>query len=1351
MKFKKSIALFFILLILSIPFAIAEESDEKTFIFPRFPEQPDHSIIRKAEDACPPLCPVGYTDEGVSCDGSDCTRKCSIMVCSDSGSVVLDDYSNDNPEWRSDYYDNEDDGKDYTPSANKCYQLEFTGSQDTDSEDSECYDLYTDDNYDSGDYDEDCEGNDIDAYAGIGFVGKGSSSTWLRTLPGSPTNIGYGYIGNVQNSNWEYRYISEYGRDPIPDESGRDAGNWDAFSNEICDEAGTYTIYCAPSYEACNLWGKSKCGYGCAGETTRSFVVMGVYADEDNNLGDALDDRWECGDIEENDYYAYRNHFKVTEYSTEKQYSNTQASCCMPHDSYSCYNNDVYWYDSCSVIEEKKEECYKSCSGWGSNYCKDGDVYHSRTCYNTGCSGNSCYSNSYTSESKVADCSQGCSGGSCLSCTSQDHYSCYDNDVYWYDSCGNRENRKQDCGPDSCNSWGPNYCKDGDVYHSRTCSNRGCSGNSCYSNSFNDEEKQEDCPSECSEGACLECTSGICCATNSKVFKSSSYKCRYYEERVGCYDDNDDVYHRYVDQYCSGSSSSCNGRVVAASDWYIYEKCDRDEYCDNGDCVENCDEDCKSWQEKKDNWKYKKCDNFDDDCDLDDVKIVKYYPNGFSSGRKDACSTDSDCCEGSGECMEYHDSGYNVCVFDNDFDNYWQCITPPDESNPECSVPDGSSEYCDCDSDFDCPYSHPYCEDSYGPPVSDGYDACLSGVPVDYCGDRDCSYEEDIYNCPEDCETGTGTISITVTQDGTPIEEAIVEVDDKYKGRTDSYGKIELKADYGTYVIKACCPDGNSCSKITKVIDNTKEYAVFRKLVCQSAPTKDSDGDGMWDEEEELFGTDPDDANDNFDTLLAENEVAKGCFDLKPIFNGILKEYEKDKLIQQLELYSVQEIKSLADYDQQKIESLLASAGINTSEIEYNGTGLASAVADSAEIDFVQNGVSGVFIITDQYGITSLFPLLASCSGNVIGLLYGAGMGVKDDATFVYSLIKGLWHYATHIKEIANIWGDVVSFIKSVTWDAIESMFREVSLNIFKRGRDVLDYFGIKPTKSEYVSYQIGFYQGYVLGYIGEQVAFLKGVGEAFKSLKVGAKLEHVTSRAAEILARITHKFGGHVADSLRSLRIWQKAVKWGDDVVDGMAHWVKKGGADDISKFSDDIVKKTSKQLNDFDISKNGADFGKWSSRQATRVADKLNEIDNLAPDEFVDVYVLKKKSRGKDILAEGFDYSEWRKEAPDEWGRFEKQLYGSFDLESAKDSIVATRGLIDEDFVIFKGKFRPSGKLDETYKIVPTSTNDYGINLVDMSWKNVDPGKADLQLVKEFGDNLDAYPTFNPWRDIK
>ncbi len=34
---------------------------------------------------------------------------------------------------------------------------------------------------------------------------------------------------------------------------------------------------------------------------------------------------------------------------------------CISHSTYKCYYNDVYWYDSCGVKEEKKEDCLYQC------------------------------------------------------------------------------------------------------------------------------------------------------------------------------------------------------------------------------------------------------------------------------------------------------------------------------------------------------------------------------------------------------------------------------------------------------------------------------------------------------------------------------------------------------------------------------------------------------------------------------------------------------------------------------------------------------------------------------------------------------------------------------------------------------------------------------------------------------------------------------------------------------------------------------------------------------------------------------------------------------------------------------
>lgn len=71
---------------------------------------------------------------------------------------------------------------------------------------------------------------------------------------------------------------------------------------------------------------------------------------------------------------------------------------CNTQNSYSCYNGNVHWYDSCNNREGVKEYC-----------------------------------------------SNGCSGNSCTTCNSNAYTSCYSGNLYWYDSCGNRGNQQSTC------------------------------------------------------------------------------------------------------------------------------------------------------------------------------------------------------------------------------------------------------------------------------------------------------------------------------------------------------------------------------------------------------------------------------------------------------------------------------------------------------------------------------------------------------------------------------------------------------------------------------------------------------------------------------------------------------------------------------------------------------------------------------------------------------------------------------------------------------------------------------------------------------------------------------------------
>lgn len=189
------------------------------------------------------------------------------------------------------------------------------------------------------------------------------------------------------------------------------------------------------------------------------------------------------------------------------EYSNGH---CNEGDCY--YGTQEYCENGCQNGRciEPPVECYNN-GDCGTNnyignpYCQDGDIYQNYrtyTCHNPG------QTNSYCTQSDssqlINECQSGCENGSCIDCESHDYFSCYSNDVYWFDSCNNREDKKEECGGDSCGNWSSNYCNNDDVYHSRTCYDKGCSENSCFNNQWTDEQLVQDCGElDCQNGECL--------------------------------------------------------------------------------------------------------------------------------------------------------------------------------------------------------------------------------------------------------------------------------------------------------------------------------------------------------------------------------------------------------------------------------------------------------------------------------------------------------------------------------------------------------------------------------------------------------------------------------------------------------------------------------------------------------------------------------------------------------------------------------------------------------------------------------------------------------------------------------
>ena len=81
-----------------------------------------------------------------------------------------------------------------------------------------------------------------------------------------------------------------------------------------------------------------------------------------------------------------------------------------------CSNSDLYIQNKCTGELTFKQDCGEDSYGaWGANFCGgDGNVYHSRTFYDRGCSGSACFENGSVQTELAGTCSFGCSSGVCL-------------------------------------------------------------------------------------------------------------------------------------------------------------------------------------------------------------------------------------------------------------------------------------------------------------------------------------------------------------------------------------------------------------------------------------------------------------------------------------------------------------------------------------------------------------------------------------------------------------------------------------------------------------------------------------------------------------------------------------------------------------------------------------------------------------------------------------------------------------------------------------------------------------------------------------------------------------------------
>lgn len=276
------------------------------------------------------------------------------------------------------------------------------------------------------------------------------------------------------------------------------------------------------------------------------------------------------------------------------------------------------------------------------------------------CVNDTCIDPNCTPGTEFCECAEGnlcfmgleCIGGICQSeggdeCTPEAYFHCFDYDVYWFDSCDQPGELKDDCDPDTqnCVNTGDmesycvsktGTCDDGVLDPGEDCDGNDLAGQTCQSLGYADgdlactsmcafdesnctscgngvvDDPAEECDgldlqqATCESldfddgalaclpncqydlGACTscDCSSGECCE-NGCDFSSADVTCNPEADlEYGCpsgTDPGDDVSVHARGQSCSGMSASCDGALGPWEAWQPHEDCEWNEYCAPGD------------------------------------------------------------------------------------------------------------------------------------------------------------------------------------------------------------------------------------------------------------------------------------------------------------------------------------------------------------------------------------------------------------------------------------------------------------------------------------------------------------------------------------------------------------------------------------------------------------------------------------------------------------------------------------------------------------------------------------------------------------------------------------------------
>ncbi|MBS3079124.1 putative metal-binding motif-containing protein [Candidatus Pacearchaeota archaeon] len=173
------------------------------------------------------------------------------------------------------------------------------------------------------------------------------------------------------------------------------------------------------------------------------------------------------------------------------------------------------------------------CDKWQGNYCKNGNIYHLRTCKNNGCANGQCVETNSLEEEIVEVCNYGCSNGQCVNVKCKSNSDCNDNNANTQDVCLNPGTPSSSCQYNfiTCSSnsqcgtngfVGDLFCSNNGLfqnYRTYTCNSPGTTNSYCSSST--DPQLKQNCGQgqSCNNGQCVNivCNNDFDCNDNNPM------------------------------------------------------------------------------------------------------------------------------------------------------------------------------------------------------------------------------------------------------------------------------------------------------------------------------------------------------------------------------------------------------------------------------------------------------------------------------------------------------------------------------------------------------------------------------------------------------------------------------------------------------------------------------------------------------------------------------------------------------------------------------------------------------------------------------------------------------------------